>query len=89
MRIACWVPKPTNKTSEYVTIIVFPLQQWLHESVSMLRHMYTACTVISIVVLIIHLIFDYIYVIYFQIFVDITFCLLRELFCDYVGLVPL
>jgi len=25
MRIACWIPKPTNTISEYVIFIVFPL----------------------------------------------------------------
>jgi len=27
MRIAGWIPKPTNTHSEYVTLIAFPLQQ--------------------------------------------------------------
>ena len=31
MRIACWIPKATNTHSEYVVLIFFPLQQWLHE----------------------------------------------------------
>ena len=35
MRIACWTPKATNTHSEYVILTAFPLQQWLHESVSM------------------------------------------------------
>jgi len=26
------VPKATNTHSEYITLIAFPLQQWLHES---------------------------------------------------------
>jgi len=26
MRISCWIPKATNKRSEYVIIIAFPLQ---------------------------------------------------------------
>jgi len=30
LRIACWIPKATNTHSENVTIIAFPLQQWLH-----------------------------------------------------------
>ena len=38
MRIACWIPKATNTHSEYVTVIVFPLQQWLPETVSLLRY---------------------------------------------------
>jgi len=31
MRIACWLPKATNSHPEYVILIAFPLQQWLHE----------------------------------------------------------
>ena len=38
MGIACWIPKATNIHSEYVILITFPLQQWLHESTSMLRY---------------------------------------------------
>jgi hypothetical protein len=37
MRIACWIPKSTNKFSENVTFIAFPSQQWLHERTSLLR----------------------------------------------------
>jgi len=33
-RIACWVIKATNTHSEYVTLIAFPRQQWLHERAS-------------------------------------------------------
>jgi len=29
MRLACRMTKPTNTHSEYVMLIVFPLQQWL------------------------------------------------------------
>jgi hypothetical protein len=46
MRIACWIPKATNTNSGYVTHIAFPLQQWLHESASVLCYRYTACIVI-------------------------------------------
>ena len=45
MRIACWLPKATNTHSEYVIFIALPLQQWLHERPSMLRHTYIACLV--------------------------------------------
>ena len=38
MRIATWIPKATNTHSEYVMLIALPLQQWLHEHVSMLRY---------------------------------------------------
>jgi hypothetical protein len=41
MRIARWVPKATNARSQCVNLIAFPLQQWLHERVSMLRYTYT------------------------------------------------
>jgi len=37
MRIACWIPKATNTHSEWVILIAFPLQQWLHERASTLR----------------------------------------------------
>ena len=37
MRIACWAPQATNTHSEYIILIVFPLQQWLHEHTLLLR----------------------------------------------------
>ena len=40
MRIACLIPKATNTHSEYVILIAFPLQQWLHERASTLRFTY-------------------------------------------------
>ena len=43
MRIACWIPKATNTHSQYVILITFPLQQWLHERASMLRYTHTVC----------------------------------------------
>jgi len=43
MCIAFWIPKVTNTHSEFVIFIAFPLQQWLHEHVSMLRHTSTVC----------------------------------------------
>jgi len=43
MCIACWIPKATNTHSEDVMLIVFPLQQWLHERTSMSRCTYIAC----------------------------------------------
>ena len=42
MLVACWITKATNTYSEYVILIAFPLQQWLHESSSMLRYAYIA-----------------------------------------------
>jgi hypothetical protein len=42
MGIACWIPKATNKHSQYVILIAFPLQQWLHVQASILRYTYIA-----------------------------------------------
>jgi hypothetical protein len=42
MRFICCIPT-VQKHSEYVTLIALPLQQWLHERASVLRHMYTSC----------------------------------------------
>jgi hypothetical protein len=42
MRIACWIPKATNTHSEYVILVAFPLQQWLHERASVLRYTHIA-----------------------------------------------
>jgi hypothetical protein len=47
MRVACWIPEATDTHSEYVIITAFPLQQWLQERASMLRHTYIACIVIN------------------------------------------
>jgi len=38
MRIACWMPKIKNTRSEYVILIAFPRQQWLHERATLLRY---------------------------------------------------
>ena len=35
--------KATNTLSEYVILIAFPLQQWLHEHASILHYTYIAC----------------------------------------------
>jgi hypothetical protein len=45
MRIPCWIPKATNTHSEYVILISFPQQQWLHERASVLRYTYIVCLV--------------------------------------------
>jgi hypothetical protein len=45
MSIACWIPTATNTHSEYVTLIAFPLQQFLHESSSTLRYTSILCLV--------------------------------------------
>ena len=39
-RIAYRIPKATNTHSDYVMLIAFPLQQWLHERASKLRYAY-------------------------------------------------
>ena len=46
-RMSCsyWIPRDTNTHSQYVIISVFPCQQWLRESASMLRYKNTACRV--------------------------------------------
>ena len=38
MRTARCIPKATNTHSEYVTLIVSPLQKWLQELASLLRY---------------------------------------------------
>jgi len=43
-RIACWITKATDT----VRLIVFPLQRWLHEHGSILRHTYIARIVVAI-----------------------------------------
>ena len=39
------IPKATNTLSKCVILIVFPLQQWLHEHISVLHSTYVACLV--------------------------------------------
>ena len=36
MRNVCWIPGATDTHSEYLTLIAFPPQQWLRESVPVL-----------------------------------------------------
>ena len=38
MRIACWIPKATKTKSEYVKLTAFPLHQWMHKHVSVIRY---------------------------------------------------
>ena len=45
MRITCWIPKAIHTQSEYVILIAFTLQKWLHERASVLRYTYIACLV--------------------------------------------
>ena len=47
VRIACWIPNATNTHSEYVTLNVIPLQQWLPERASMVCCTYITCLVFS------------------------------------------
>jgi len=49
-RFACWITKAKHTHSEYVTLITFPLHQWLHELVSMLRHTCIACSVPCLII---------------------------------------
>ena len=46
MCITCWIPKATDTLSEYVTLIA--LQQWLHESTSVLSYTCIFCIVFCI-----------------------------------------
>jgi len=48
IRVAWWIPKATNTHQEYVILVAFPLQQWLHERASALhvRYMCIACRVL-------------------------------------------
>ena len=48
MRIACWMSKAVDTLSEYVIVIAFPLQQFLHENPSLLLYAYIACLVFSL-----------------------------------------
>jgi len=45
MYIVWLIPKATNTLTDCVIQIAFPLQQWLHKYVSMLRYAYIACLV--------------------------------------------
>jgi len=43
-----FIPKARNTHSEHVILLFFPLQQWLHESASVLRCKFIACLVANI-----------------------------------------
>ena len=45
MGVPCWITKAADTHSEYVILFAFPLQQWLHERVSVLRYAYIGCIV--------------------------------------------
>jgi hypothetical protein len=40
MRIPCWIIKAVNINSEFVTLVAFPQEQWLHERASIVRLTY-------------------------------------------------
>jgi len=42
---ACWIPEATNSDSEYVILIAFLLQKYLHQGASVLLYTYGECTV--------------------------------------------
>jgi len=42
LRIACWITNGKNTHSNYVLLISFPLQQWLHKGASVLRDTWIA-----------------------------------------------
>jgi hypothetical protein len=50
MCIEYWITKPTNTHSEYVILIAFPLQQFLHERSSMIRYTYITCLVYNTII---------------------------------------
>jgi len=41
--IVCWITKDTDTHSEYVILIAFTLQQWLHECASISSYKHIAC----------------------------------------------
>ena len=43
MCVSCCTPKTTHTHSEYVMLIAFPLQQWLHQQASIFLHTYIVC----------------------------------------------
>ena len=45
-RTACWIPRATNKHSEYVILTAFPRKQWLNKRASVLRYTYIAYLVL-------------------------------------------
>jgi hypothetical protein len=43
--VACWKTKATNTRTQYITLIAFPLEHWLHERAWILRCTYVGCLV--------------------------------------------
>jgi len=60
MRIPCWMTKATNTQSQYIILIAFSLQQWLHERASLLC--YSTCLVLILLQVIILVIFHEVFV---------------------------
>jgi hypothetical protein len=50
MRFTCWLNKARGTHSEYVTLIAFQLQNWIHERTSRLRHTYISCLVLFAII---------------------------------------
>jgi hypothetical protein len=46
--IAWWIPEATSTHLNYVMLIAFLMQQWLHEHASVLRVTYVACLVFHV-----------------------------------------
>ena len=40
MRFECWITKATDTHSEYLILFAVTLQEWLHESTSVLRYIF-------------------------------------------------
>jgi hypothetical protein len=53
IHIACWISEATDRHSEYVKLIAYPLQQWLQERTSALRYTYIVYLIIIIIIIII------------------------------------
>ena len=49
MRSAHWITEAKYRHSEYVILIAFPLQQWIQERPFVLRYMYIACLLMSLI----------------------------------------
>jgi hypothetical protein len=46
--LGCWIPNATNTYSGLVTLTAFQLQQFLHDSASILRNTCIACPVLTV-----------------------------------------
>jgi len=66
MCFACWVIEATNTHSEYVMLIAFTRQQWLHEHASILGYTYIACFVLSVLTLCVSFVISLCYFVHVQ-----------------------